>query len=189
MNHLTSNTQSEPNEPKIFMDACIQGQIDVVQALLIAPDQQTVFNIQHGWALQMAAQHGHIDIVKLLLEHCEPTINNSKALSAAASWGRLDVVKLLLPISDPQADNCSALIEAVLGASEHDENYSAYLEIIQLLLPQVDYHTALNTFEEEYWDNSILVQCIEEYEALQQQQRLLNHLDPLAKTEQLKRKM
>ncbi len=76
--------------------------------------------------LQLAAESGHLEIVRLLLPLSEPKANNSLALCHAARCGHLEVVKLLLPVSDPLAANSLALYCA---ATKGD------LEVVRALLP------------------------------------------------------
>ena len=58
-----------------------------------------------SYALRLAANNGHLEIVKLLLPVSNPKALNSLALQYAAANGHLEIVKLLIPVSDPKADD------------------------------------------------------------------------------------
>jgi len=84
-----------------FLNAAYAGQVDVVQTMLKAGEnvdaQDPKFN---STALILAAQQGHVDIVRLLLDnHADinaMTKHGQTALSQAAYNGHMDVVKLLI---------------------------------------------------------------------------------------------
>ena len=86
-------------------------------------------------ALAKAAESGHLDEIKRLLEAgADPKHNASEVLQWAAESGHLEIVKLLLPVSDPRASDSLALRWAA-------EN--GHLEIVKLLLPHSDHAKAL----------------------------------------------
>ena len=100
----------------------------------------------------MAARHGHLDIVKLLLQHPDIDVNlqdkdDCTALMIAIIGGNKDIVELLLKYENiekhkkinvnlPGPDDCTALILAV-EANNVEENK---LEMVKLLLehPGID---------------------------------------------------
>ncbi len=79
-----------------------------------------------SWALQAAAESGHLEIVKLLLPFVDPMESASWALRRAAANNHVAVVKLLLPVSDAQAGNSWALRWSACRG---------WLEVVRILLP------------------------------------------------------
>ncbi|WP_226426467.1 ankyrin repeat domain-containing protein [Xanthomonas sp. MWU16-30325] len=77
-------------------------------------------------ALCVAARHGHVECVKLLLRDCNPLQGDSQALFEAALNGHADVVFQLLLCSDAKAKDSRALIAACR---------EGHLEVIKHLLP------------------------------------------------------
>ena len=82
-----------------FISACEGGQVTEVERLLNAPQNPDVRDPQYKCAgIHLAAQNGHLAIVRLLLEACADKeaarADGATALHTAA--GRLDVVRLLL---------------------------------------------------------------------------------------------
>ncbi len=75
--------------------------------------------------LRIAAENGHLEVVKLLLPVSAPTTCGSWALRLAAEYGYLEVVKPLLPVSNPKDVDSAALSRAA---------QNGYLEIVRLLL-------------------------------------------------------
>ncbi len=82
---------------------------------------------KNSGALQLAAEHGHLEIVKLLLPVSDPTAVGSWAIKVAAANGHLEVVRLLLPVSDPAVAGVSAVRYAAANG---------HLEIVKLLSSQ-----------------------------------------------------
>ncbi|WDJ36741.1 ankyrin repeat domain-containing protein [Xanthomonas campestris] len=77
-------------------------------------------------ALCLAARHGHVECVKLLLKDCNPLQGDSQALFEAARNGHADVVFQLVLFSDAKAQDSRALIAACRGG---------HLEVVKHLLP------------------------------------------------------
>lgn len=89
------------DEQVVFTDALRTGKVNVVKKYL-DNGSATVNEKSFAWsALQMAADKGHLDVVKLLvengaeLEYAHP-VNKMTALHLAAYSGHDDVVKYLL---------------------------------------------------------------------------------------------
>ncbi|XP_039941609.1 ankyrin repeat and SAM domain-containing protein 1A isoform X4 [Hirundo rustica] len=83
--------------------AAWKGDADIVKLLIHQGPSHTKVNEQNNdneTALHCAAQHGHTEVVKVLLEELtDPTMRNNKfetPLDLAALYGRLEVVKMLL---------------------------------------------------------------------------------------------
>ncbi|WDJ86702.1 ankyrin repeat domain-containing protein [Xanthomonas campestris pv. incanae] len=76
--------------------------------------------------LCVAARHGHVECVKLLLRDCNPLQGNSQALYEAALHGHADVVFQLVLFSDAKAQDSRALIAACR---------EGHLEAVKHLLP------------------------------------------------------
>ena len=81
------------------------------------------------YAFSLAAYHGHLEVVKLLLEKGTPA---RAAISGAASGGDVDMVQLLLEHGANPDDGMSS-------AAQH-----GYAEILNLILPlaQAEINTA-----------------------------------------------
>ncbi len=77
-------------------------------------------------ALVLAARHGHVECVKLLLKDCNPLQGDSQALFVAALNGHADVVFQLLLCSDAKAAGSRAILAA---CSE------GHLDVVKHLLP------------------------------------------------------
>ncbi|OPJ88866.1 ankyrin repeat and SAM domain-containing protein 1A isoform C [Patagioenas fasciata monilis] len=83
--------------------AAWKGDADIVRLLIHQGPSHTKVNEQNNdneTALHCAAQYGHTEVVKVLLEELtDPTMRNNKfetPLDLAALYGRLEVVKMLL---------------------------------------------------------------------------------------------
>ena len=125
-------------------------------------------------ALILAANYGYTEIVELLIPVSDPTKGNSRALRFAALYGHIECVKLLIPVSNPKSDNSWALQQAALYG---------HIECVKLLLPVSDYNHALtNMYADGISELQMFEQCIEEYEALQQQERLNNKLNDISQS-------
>src|SRR5689334_21144980 len=104
MSRIRKNLR-KPENP-IFFDACEKGKISTVRRLLADnPDLVHATNaaVPHGgWTgLHSAAQHGHVNLVRLLLKHgADPNAreagDNTYPLHWAAANRHIDVVRALL---------------------------------------------------------------------------------------------
>jgi hypothetical protein len=100
--------------------------VDVVKELI---EEGADPKADNSYALQLAAESGHIEIVRLLIPVSDPKSRNSQALRLAAKHGHTEIVKLLIPVSDPKAYNSYALqLAAKYG----------HTEIVKLLIPVSD---------------------------------------------------
>ena len=84
--------------PRTIRDLCDvvdYGDLTAVQCLLRADINPSA---QDNYAIGVAAQNGHLDVVELLLadKRVNPSADNNYAIRWAAHWGHLDVVQLLL---------------------------------------------------------------------------------------------
>jgi hypothetical protein len=100
--------------------------VDVVRELI---KEGANTKADNSLVLQWAAEHGHTDIVKLLIPLTDPKALSSYALQLAAEYGHIEIVKLLIPVSDPKAGDSLAL----QLAAEYE-----YIEIVKLLIPVSD---------------------------------------------------
>jgi len=71
----------------MLVSTCWYGHHNIVQ-LFLARGENTA-----APALEVAAEHGYVDVVRLLLDH---EAEHGKALSTAAAKGHLDIVEVLL---------------------------------------------------------------------------------------------
>ncbi|KAG8451036.1 hypothetical protein GDO86_003351 [Hymenochirus boettgeri] len=92
--------------------AAWKGDVNIVQLLIHHGPSHAKVNEQnndHETALHCAAQYGHTEVVRVLLEELtDPTMRNKRLetpLDLAALYGRLEVVKLLLN-AHPNLLNC-----------------------------------------------------------------------------------
>lgn len=123
--------------------------------------------VRNSVALRWAAGKGHTEIVELLIPVSDCNTMYSYALRGAAQHGHIECVKLLIPVSDPKANDSEALQLAVR---------SKHREIAKCLIPVSDYTVALQNMLHHNEDTTLIQQCIDEYEALQQKERLDNTL-------------
>jgi ankyrin repeat protein len=88
---------------KLLENCCENGWMDFVIVLLndFSADPST----NDGRSLHLAAQKGHIDIVKLLSKRISPAIGENNALKYACYNGHYECVKFLL--NDPRVDPSS----------------------------------------------------------------------------------
>jgi len=102
------------------------GLIDEVKRLL---DKGVDPSINGNYAIRMASQNGHTEIVRLLLqdERVDPSINGNYAIRMASRNGHTDIVKLLL--QDERVDPSVYDNNVIRGASQY-----GYTEIVKLLL-------------------------------------------------------
>lgn len=154
------------NNTNLLNRASQSGDFNQVKHLISVSDPKA----NHSLALRCAATQGHIECIKLLIPVSDPKANDSVALRMATLYGHIECVKLLIPVSDPKADNSQALQWA--ADCEH-------MEIIELLIPVSDYSFALQYMHANGTSTVRFEQCIEEYEALQQKDRLSNELQEL----------
>lgn len=112
---LTGSWQSEP-----LNEAAKSGRTDCVARLI------PFCNVESGDALILAARHGHVDTVKLLMRSCSPLEGDSQALYEASLHGHADVVLQLVLFSNAKVRGSRALIAACRAG---------HLEVVKHLLP------------------------------------------------------
>lgn len=176
---MTKLTQHNiKHNTKLLVRASKKGDCDEVKRLIPVSDPKA----NYSDALGGAAENGHIECVKLLIPVSNPKAMNSYALRWAAYSGHMECVKILIPVSDPKEDNSAALRFAAQGK---------HIECVKLLIPMSDCNRALSTLQNYGEDTTFLQQCVDEYEALQQQQRLTQTLDAVSNTKNnsIKRKL
>lgn len=133
-------------------------------------------------ALQWAAANGHLECVKLLIPVSDPKAEESEAFKQAVFNGNAEIVQLLIPVSDPEANNSHALwVATKLG----------YIECVQLLLPVSNYQFVVAEMLKNHEDTTLLQQCIDDYEAIQLKERILQNVDQIvdSKNNSVKRKL
>ncbi|KAJ3403847.1 hypothetical protein HDU80_003661, partial [Chytriomyces hyalinus] len=108
-----------------FRHACANGHADVVLAILEQAgrvDANLNVKAHDNYALMKAAEHGHADIVEILLRHCrdelDPSAFNCHALRLAVENGHSSVVQALL--DDGRCDTTEL-------PKEHQEVLEAYM--------------------------------------------------------------
>ncbi len=141
--------------------ASIYGHLKCIQHLICV----SCFSERND-ALTVAANNGHLDIVKLLIPISDPKYNGSSALRLAAYNGHLECVKLLIPVSDPK-DGCS---EAAWYAFEKEHS-----KCFDLLLPVSDSGALLYRLRARHWPSMPHRYNVLEQHIYQQQTQRLNN--------------
>lgn len=149
------------NNHQLLIEAIVKenARIDEIKNPISISDP--IFN--NSEALREAAFQGLTEYLQLLIPVSNPKANNSQALCWAAQEGHIECVTLLIPVSNPTANESYALTRAVQFKRT---------DIIKLLIPVSDVNTVLQYAQEHNFDTTVLQQCIDEYEALQQKDRL-----------------
>jgi ankyrin repeat protein len=127
-----ANTQLEvrtSRDESALMLASLKGYLDVCKKL-IARDADVN---KPGWTpLHYAATGGHLDVIRLLVEHHAyvdaSSPNGSTPLMMAAMYGTIDAVKLLLAEgADPQIKNALGLTAIDFAAKIQKDDVVAYI--------------------------------------------------------------
>ena len=91
--NLTEEEKEKINDE--FCDACLDGDLQKAKEIL-----KGYCKVDYGdnRAIRWASMRGHIEIVKLLLEHekVNPTDRDNEAISWANSYNHKEIVRLLL---------------------------------------------------------------------------------------------
>lgn len=145
------------------------------------PTKQQIINAD---LLIVAAESGDIEKVKQLMGASHPKAY-SGTLFVAAKRGHTDIVSLLIPVAVSQANGTQILNYALEFAS-----LSGQIDVITLLIPVSDYQETFKKMRRGDHNTEILQQCIEEYEILQQKERLIKNLDAISDNKNaIKRKL
>lgn len=113
-----------PDHHTQLLEAARNGNADNVRDLIIGSD------VTHNTeALCVAAEHGHVECVALLIPVADPKANKSLAMHQCVKHQHTECLKILLPFSD--ANSCSGL---ALSNAAHD----GYTEGVRLLIPLSD---------------------------------------------------
>ena len=110
---------------RAFKEAARRGDTHMVASLL----EDVVNPVVRSMAMEAAAQHGHVDVVKLLLEsgQVDPAVQNNFPIRVASRGGHIAVVSLLLKsdLVDPAAANNDAISQAA---------YNGHAAVVEKLL-------------------------------------------------------
>lgn len=104
-------------------------------------------------------------------------------LTQNAKNGHIEIVKLLIPFSDVKAIDSIALKWALRSDIGN-------IECVKLLIPHSDYNLVLMDTSLSNSERQLLQHCVNEYEVMQQQERLQASIEPLLNEQHsAKRKM
>ena len=97
--------------------------------ILLLQDGRVDPGAQDNYAIRLASQKGHLEIVRILLQDCrvDPGAAYNYAIRFASKKGHLEIVRLLL--QDSRVNPCAECNESIRWASEN-----GHLEIVRLLL-------------------------------------------------------
>ena len=122
---------SDGRREEEFMNACAEGLLDEVERILQGPQDPNLSG--DNAPLHLAAKHGHLEVVGLLLESGsdkeKALSNGATALSLAAMNGHLEVVRLLL---ESGADKDRLAFEGATAL--YLAAWSGRIEIVRLLV-------------------------------------------------------
>ena len=117
------------DDNSVILCACVSRNVEVMNRLLQDPRIQ--LSTQENRAIEFAADCGHVDIVKRLLQ--SQTIDPSEALESACRQGHYELFDLLMkdPRTDPTVTNNAAIVSA---------SYNGHIKMVKRLLenPRVD---------------------------------------------------
>lgn len=149
---------------QLFLDAVCANDAQAVAQLL---DKHGSPNCMEP--LWLAAQHGHVDCLNVLIGALAPYDTENQALKQAAARGHSDCVAVLLPLSCPQ-DTRTALIKAVENSSYGmrplcEKRAQEYRMCITMLLDGCDGRQVLHDFQMEYPGDTqkwgVLEECLQ----------------------------
>ncbi len=119
--------------PKELYDLVKAGQLDELKAIIQQDKALVHTNTPFGSLLHVAADRGHLDVVRLLVEngadiHLKDGIVGGSPLRSAASGGHLDVVQYLHSAGS-ELDTSEPNFNPLFGAI-----YGGHFEVAQYLL-------------------------------------------------------
>lgn len=154
---------------KAFIEACSNGNLEIVKVLLADPRTDPGYGPGSGpghdpdKAIKEAASGGHSDIVQILLDdpRVDPTIWNNRPFNWAAMYGHVDTMKILL--KDPRVKPNDDDNMAIRFAAEY--NRKEAFKFLLYEVPEVDpgakYNYALSQAIENGY-NEIAIMLIDD---------------------------
>jgi hypothetical protein len=137
-------------EASDFYHSCSNGDIDQVRSILEAPDGQSIDELvklerNDDTALHVATEKGHVEVVKLLLEHqCSRIILNRYGKVASEMATTPDVKKLFIrsETSDRfhESDTSKTIARYLPDANETNPTSNTTLEFFQRFKTEADVH-------------------------------------------------
>lgn len=124
-----------PRRGTVLHFATVQGNLAFVEAVL-KEDRFKLFNetdCRGRTALHIAAQNGHIEIIKAML--ADPRICQKGSLHVAAAWGRSDAVWAIL--ADPCCSSYAINSHSSSGTILHEALKHEHAAIAEVLLQEV----------------------------------------------------
>lgn len=117
--------ESNNDKQKEFTAACGIGDVDTVKKLIKDVDP----TVNNHWALSLAANNGHLEVVKTLLEdpRVDPSDDDNVTIAQSSRGGYLEIVKELL--KDPRVDPSDANNVAIRWATKFGHS-----EVVQELI-------------------------------------------------------
>jgi len=124
---LKSKSDLSASIASMLNQASAHGNVHMVQKLLAVGFVDGLTKADAGVALKIACIHGHVDVVRLLMECGVDPSDFNAAIYAASVDGQTDIVRLLLTDGrvDPSVDGNAALRAA---------SKNGYTDIVRLLL-------------------------------------------------------
>lgn len=107
---------------QIFLILCKIGEVERVLQYLSMVSERDCF-----LGLREACMRGHLEIIKILLLHCDPSSEDNKCLKQCVNYKQFEALKLLL--QDERVDPSMCLFHAVM-MEYNEQGYN----IVKLLL-------------------------------------------------------
>ena len=113
--------------------AAERGYTSVVHALLELPDERSV-NLDTSTALYWAAEHGHADVVRLLLQHGVSAGDDD--LRAAIRYGHVEMVQML--VAEVCEHGCNENVDNIVQRALETAAYRGQVATMRVLLEYAD---------------------------------------------------
>lgn len=130
-NEFSPDYQSDPPHP---------SNAPLEPPTMLADDDVGLLRLEHSnsiyWAILAASSQGHIDVVRMLLDNADMSMDYCIALKAASENGHAEVVQLLLDVTPWSFFNVDALLAASLNG---------HVNVVRMLLDKAPTDMRLDT--------------------------------------------